>query len=929
MKAQKNNAKAVSPAQGVQETTLPANHTKTGAICKITATRPSVVTKTFGWVNGQLKKETSAQVVSGVMKITPFESITDFAEILQSLGTNQCLTYGVPPHDAKLITKEAWHKEGKPSGYLPRSKEVFCWPDGSGILMLDYDPPKDGGRALDRETLTELLVDAVPEITDAGAIWWPSTSSCIYAGDTQIRGIEGQRFYIHAGSASDIERAGKALNTRLWAKGHGRYEVSKSGALLERGVFDGSVWQTSRIDFAAGAQCNDGLEQRRGDPVYIGKGAALDTLQAIPEPSADEVKQARQHQKHAADLLKSAAADQRNLWIDERVEELTTAFGVEEDVARASARKAVESLNLMGDWRIIVRMDDGTDAHVSVLDVLDNPAKYHGHLTYDPIEPDYDGARLVGKLFLYSARPTLHSMAHGGSTYKLYRQPQRIEIVGGKKHEATNALLDVLRRSPDVFDFGDELVTVGTKGTVFPLSDYSLRHAVGGLTQFWQYKKVPNAGLVEVLIDPPMDICKTTLALGNKRGLKALEAIVTAPTLRADGSILCTPGYDAGSKLLFDVADVPHAIPDEPTIEEAKAALNYLWEPFRDFPFVSSLDRAVHLSALLTTAVRATLPTCPAFAYDAPVQGSGKTLLALCVGMLATGKDVGVWPHTHGRDDEEVRKRIFTALRSGARSIIWDNVVGSFDSASMASALTSPTFTDRILGSSASSAVPNRSILILTGNNLALRGELPRRVLIARIDPKTDKPFSRHFDFDPLAMCRQNRLDMVSSALVLIKAQLNGLDVTGQLGKGRLASFEQWDAWIRQTVLFCNVLNPGYFGDVMEVIEANQSADPMQEALSMFLDAWVRKFGRDYKTASEIHSAIERGANNYFGNDADRNLCHALEGLLPPRLPIKTLTPVRLGQELKKYKDRIVAGSRLVSDYDTAKKIQFWAVENV
>jgi hypothetical protein len=36
--------------------------------------------------------------------------------------------------------------------------------------------------------------------------------------------------------------AGEALLIRLWARGIGRFEVSSSGALLERGLFDGSVW---------------------------------------------------------------------------------------------------------------------------------------------------------------------------------------------------------------------------------------------------------------------------------------------------------------------------------------------------------------------------------------------------------------------------------------------------------------------------------------------------------------------------------------------------------------------------------------------------------------------------------------------------------------------------------------------------------------
>ena len=50
-----------------------------------------------------------------------------------------------------------------------------------------------------------------------------------------------------------------------------------------------------------------------------------------------------------------------------------------------------------------------------------------------------------------------------------------------------------------------------------------------------------------------------------------------------------------------------------------------------------AVDRGVHLAALLTAAIRPTLPTAPGIGYDAPVQASGKTLLAKCAGALATG----------------------------------------------------------------------------------------------------------------------------------------------------------------------------------------------------------------------------------------------------------------------------------------------------
>lgn len=892
--------------------------------CEITATQPPVVTKLF-WLDGQaLQRKTTADVYEGLMKIIRLSGMESFAHHLSGLKTSQCVTYGVPPRNAKLTTSKRWLQAGKPEDSLPRSKELFAWPASEGVLLLDYDAPKDGSAKLSKEELLNALRMAMPTFDCFDAIWWPSTSSCIYNGEDELRGIEGQRVYLHVADARDIERAGKALNDRLWALGYGRYEVSKSGSLLERGLFDTTVWQTNRPDFAAGASCLSGLEQRRGAPVVLhgAIGGPFDTHEAIPEPTAEEIAQAKKHKEVARDLVKDDAQYQRQEWLTERVGEIVKRDGVTEEHARMVASRAVDNHNLMGDWQVTCRNDDGEEITTSVLDILDHPDRYHGMLTLDPLEPDYDGRRWVGKLFLYSARPTLHSFAHGGVRFRLSRQPARVEVVGGKGREATDALLDVLKRAPDVFDFGNELVTVGRAGVVCPMNEHSLRYTVGGLTQFWRWHKTPTGGTVEMLLDPPANICKSILALGNQRGLKPLDAVITAPTLRPDGSVLSSIGYDVATHLLFDAEKLPTEISEHPTREEGLAALDYLWKPFATFPFVGPLDRAVHLAALLTAAVRAVLPTSPAFGYDAPVQGSGKTLLARCVGVLATGEDVGVWPHTAGRDDEEVRKRIFTVLRSGARAIIWDNVVGSFDSAAMASAITSPTFQDRILGASSSSSVPNRAMLILTGNNLTLAGEMPRRVLIARIDPETDKPFARHFDLDPFAVCQNERQSMIAAALTLIRCYLTNGGV--QLGVGKLASFEQWDAWVRQTVIYANTLMPGQFGDVMDVIQANQEQDPEQESLSQLLDAWHLNFGCAHKSTNEISEVIN-SAWNCGGISTAGQLRDAIVDIYGKGVP----TTKSLGRLLGYRVGRVVGGKRLKCISDSHSKQKRWSVEQV
>lgn len=765
---------------------------------------------------------------------------------------------------------------------------------------------------------------ACPAISEANLIWWPSTSSHIYAGVTEVNGLRGQRFYILVNDASDIERAGAALNERLWALGHGRYEVSNSGSILKRPIFDGAVWQSNRIDFAAGAKCGDGLLQRRGKPFLFGDPSTfclLDTREAIPELKNDEHRLARSNQAKAESLIKVKAEQVKDDWTAARAKGIKERNPhLNEADALGLARRAVDRRDLVGDWLITIKDERGTRKEITVLEALDHPETYHGCLTLDPLEPEYDGGRWVGKLYLLSVRPNLNSLAHGGVNFRLHRHSQRIELVTGKGREATDELLVVLRQSPDIFDFGGELVCVGHAGVLHPLDENSLRYIVGGMTQFWQWRTSQKGGVVEVLCDPPATVCKNVLSIGPQRALKKLSSVITAPTLRPDGSVLDTPGYDAKTQLLFDSTVTAPGVPACPTHAQALAALEQLWLPFGDFPFCGPLDRAVHLAALLTTAVRASLTSSPGFAYDAPIQGSGKTLLARCVGILAQGSDPSVWPHTAGRDDEETRKRVFSVLRTGARVLIWDNVVGVFDSPAMAACMTAPTLSDRILGQSVTSTVPNRLIVILTGNNITLKGEMPRRILVCRIDPQSEKPFARSFDLEPYSYCRDNRQSMLIAALTLIRAFLTH----GCKAKiaGSLASFESWDAWVRRAVIYANELKPGMFGDVMDVVQSNQSVDPEQEAWSGVLSAWETMFGTNAITVAQLLA----GASDVLGGDSSKKLAAALEALTNTEK--RNLTAMSLGKFLG-FRNGRISGGRVLEKGGKVDAVQTWRLKVV
>ncbi len=416
--------------------------------------------------------------------------------------------------------------------------------------------------------------------------------------------------------------------------------------------------------------------------------------------------------------------------------------------------------------------------------------------------------------------------------------------------------------------------------------------------------------------------------MNDRRDLKKLNAVVTAPTLRPDGTVFDKQGYGEDTGFFFETEEEVVPVSSEPDQTAVLAAIDALFYPFREFPLVGPLDRGVLLAALLTAAVRSALPTAPAFGFDAPVQGSGKSLLASCIGAIATGKTPTVWPHTAGRDDEEVRKRLFAALRQGTRALVWDNVVGTFDSAAMAAALTSGNFTDRVLGKSESISIPNKAIILMTGNNLTLAGDMARRVLKCRIDPNTDRPFAREFDLEPLPYTLAHRQEMIAAALTIVRGWLTS---GSKRAPGRMASFERWDDFVRQAVTWVGrEIRRGEFEDPMISVVASQAADPEQDVLGEMLRAWRDVFGDVFVSSAEVVEKIKASDNRHIASNSDEALpAKALSECVGEFNERAKRSSRSLGKVLKYRVGRIVGGYRLEKSEDAHTKSSLWRVVKV
>lgn len=884
---------------------------------KITSDHPKILSKEYSLdKDGELQRTTSAQMTKGHAEVKCVDSPKEFANVLKGLKTNQAITYGRPEKEqVEIITKAEWEKRGKPDNPIPRAKETFRFFKSPGVMFLDYDPG-NMEKAKSQEELISMLYEVCPEIQNHTMVWWKSSSSNICHKDKDLTGTKGQRLYLFVLDASDIPRAAKVIVERLWAAGLGWFTVGKAGQKLKKTYFDTSVFQPNRLDFAAGAECQPPLEQRRGKPVIIhGKNNLLDTKKALPDNSNEIKARAKANEEKERKKVEDEARAQEEAYIEEKVKENTNDDDSQEvkERAREDVKRVLEHGVLSGSFPVYV-CENGKTTRVTVTEILDNPDKYHGKQTLDPIEPEYDGKRPVGKLYLHQPSPQIFSFAHGGKNFSLSREIVWIHLTKGKTYDVVKKTCSVLRDEATFFDMGDALVTT-EGGETIPMSEHLLKHSLGSRIQYFSLKKVEEKNIIKQPEDPKPDIPKQVLSIGRMRKLKPLKAAINNPTIRPDGTLLTQPGYDEKSQLLLDMKENAY-VPENPTIEQCEKALEIMWYPFKDFPFCSQLDKTALIQSALTVITRPSLPTCPGILIEAPTPGSGKTRIASCLSVLSNGKEP-VTCNLSTKNDEEMRKAMFTYLLGGQKSILLDNLTGVLDSPSLAAILTSSTYQDRILGKTESVEVPNKAVLILTGNNLTLAGDLPRRILPIRIDPATEKAYAREFDLDPVAYVNANRLRIAECGLTLIRGMFTHMK---EKKKGRMASFEIWDDLVRQTICWLNDasdnLVTGPLEDPMKIVDKSYAEDPVLEILKEFLTKWRDVFKNRAVTAKEILKEMcETSTNN--GHD----LYNAyLE--LAARQQLRSAKS--LGWDLRKFKDRIVDNLVLRQDVET--KTSKWRV---
>ena len=880
---------------------------------RITSSTPKLLTKVFGYKNGKLEKKSAASIQEGVANRVIVPGLSELAKALDSLGSNEAISWGVTEaQQVKITTK---NRALLDPYIISRSRKYFTFANCPGIMMLDHDGIMHG--EINGEELRNSLISACPVLENAPMFWRPSSSYGIRdANNELLTNTAKARIYIPVTKASDIPTAGQKLSTLLWAKGHGWYEVSKSGRLLDRCLIDASVFQPERLDFAALPILNDGLRRDAVEGIIFGDALGQFDLNAIRVDVESETAAARARSQ-ARRAISGESQLRRSAWAAEGSPRLAESRNISAEKARSVLTRASESGVLMGDFELT--SEDGTTLAVS--EVLADADYWHGKRFADPLG-DYAGdLRIATAMLKGVTRPTLMSFGHGGQRFELRQQSHRVETGRGLKTETTDSVLSAMRSRQELFDFGDaEIAYVGDGGRARAVTVDFLADYMGRIIEFYSLRQVTRrdgtATLFEQAEDAPMRVASAIVAKVNQRGFDKLLGVVTAPTLRSDGSILSKPGYDQASGLYLYTNGAPlPVIPVEPSVTDAKEALRVLWKPFSEFPFVDDVSRGVLLQALITACIRGALPAAPGVGIDAPAAGTGKTLLARSIGALAAGAETATFAPLE--NDDEMRKRLFAALLSGYRVLLFDNVREPLGGAALDAFLTAPMLTERILGGMNTSSLPYRAMLIVTGNNLRMTGDTCRRILTIRIDAGVEKAYMREFKFDPYETILSNRFELVAAALTIVRAWIAA--GRPKAAKGKIASFELWDELVRQPLCWLrSVINDDDdlpdFTDPIKSTESSFELDPETAKLTAFAFAWHNSFKSEPKT---LAMAIQKAFSG------DENLKEAIEDVAGFGNSINRKS---LGKWLARYADQIVGGLKFVRGKNNSNGVALWSV---
>lgn len=421
--------------------------------------------------------------------------------------------------------------------------------------------------------------------------------------------------------------------------------------------------------------------------------------------------------------------------------------------------------------------------------------------------------------------------------------------------DALAALALAYKDNPSIFVRDSNLVKVTRdehgKPVIAELGIAELRNLLTKSANYFKLRKVPHTEEFEpVHVSPPREIAESLLAFeATEYPFPALLAIVETPQLRPDGTILDKPGYDKSTKLFYMPSSDVHvpSIPNHPTEQDIKKAVDLVKGFVQDYPFVEESDRANLLGLWMTIITRHIVRHVPLALINGNTPATGKGLMTDQTALIGTGGTAS--SISECKDDTEWRKQITSILMAGATMVSIDNVDYTLKSSVLAKVLTSDTHNDRVLGQSKMVNSPQKAVWIANGNNIQLSGDLGRRCYWINMQSDVSDPWNRSdFKYPNLMKSTlQQRGEIIAALLTLARAWFDAGKPEPRKKLAPVATFTEWSETVGGILS-----HAGIDGFLENNDNMRAKGDIESAAWSIFLEMWAEKIGKEDLTAKQL-----------------------------------------------------------------------------
>lgn len=445
-------------------------------------------------------------------------------------------------------------------------------------------------------------------------------------------------------------------------------------------------------------------------------------------------------------------------------------------------------------------------------------------------------------------------------------------------------------------------VVRGSGGLALDRADLMNMPKIASKVAAWGRELERKGKMVFAPARPPQQTMKAFFADGtwSKEHIPECLGLTSVPVLRPDGTVLDQEGYDPISKLFYAPgADFPK-IPARPTREDALEAVDKFVDLLRDFPFRKreedqepySLGAAVALILSPFARYAITNGNTPMIAVSAHTPGSGKTLLVDVANVILTGKSAPRFSLPKSKAEEA--KQLFAIAVAGAPLVLFDNVEARIGSPNLNAYLTGETYAGRVLGETRTAHASARGILVATGNNLKVKKDMDRRVMLIEIDPEEARPEKRTgFKYaDLIGEVSRRREELVAAALTILRAfSVERPEVAIKDGLG--ASFGDWENLVRKAVIWLGLPDPMAGKQILEA-----EGDPELDAFYRLYEEWYAHFGDEPTTTkAAVDYAWADGGDDALRHDRE-DLRDGLLGVLYGSRKDQKASATRVSQRL-------------------------------